>query len=357
MSKEPKAGIDSFDIETSRIRTHLRVGGTGEAVVVFVHGNVSSGRFFEGVLGRLPAGLCGIAPDLRGFGRSEQAPVDARRGVRDFSEDLAAALEVYIGPSARVHLVGWSLGGGVVMQYAVDHPEQVASVLLSAPMPPFGVGGTKGPLGEACFPDFAGSGAGLVNREFVARLATRDTSADSELSPRVVMRRTYFAQGFNLDPTEEEALAEELLFCSVGDANYPGDWTASPNWPGLAPGDRGVNNAISPRHCDLSAFATAALGAPVAWLHGREDAIVSDASPIDPAVLGEKGLLPGWPGASFPAQPMLAQLRHLLSERERAGGAVREVVLAGCGHSPHIEQPEAFGRLLCELVEQGKAPR
>ena len=37
-----------------------------------------------------------------------------------------------LGRHRKVHLVGWSLGGGVVMQYAIDHPEEVASLTLIA---------------------------------------------------------------------------------------------------------------------------------------------------------------------------------------------------------------------------------
>ena len=47
------------------------------------------------------------------------------------------------GGADRVHLVGWSLGGGVAMQYTIDHPDSVASVTLLASMSPVGFGGTR----------------------------------------------------------------------------------------------------------------------------------------------------------------------------------------------------------------------
>src|SRR5215831_12718581 len=61
-----------------------------------------------------------LAIDLRGFGDTDPEPVDATRGVRDFADDLAAVIDALGLPS--VHLVGWSMGGGVVLQYLVDRP-------------------------------------------------------------------------------------------------------------------------------------------------------------------------------------------------------------------------------------------
>ncbi len=75
-------GVATETVDTSRLRTHLLTGGTeGEEPVFFVHGNVSSSRFFEETLATLPneAGYWGLAPDLRGFGGSETKPLDATR--------------------------------------------------------------------------------------------------------------------------------------------------------------------------------------------------------------------------------------------------------------------------------------
>ena len=60
----------------------------------------------------------------------------------------------------RVHLLGWSLGGGVVLQYAIDHPGAVASIVLESPMSPYGFGGTRGAGGTPCWPDSPAPAAG-----------------------------------------------------------------------------------------------------------------------------------------------------------------------------------------------------
>jgi pimeloyl-ACP methyl ester carboxylesterase len=132
MSSLP-AAVQAADIATSRLRTHvLRSGPGGAPALVLVHGNVSSARFFAETMAELGGSWHCIAADLRGFGRSQRAPIDARRGLRDFADDLHALLaEAGLVPRGqRVHLLGWSLGAGVVMQYAMDHPGAVASIVL-----------------------------------------------------------------------------------------------------------------------------------------------------------------------------------------------------------------------------------
>lgn len=102
---------------------------SGEGVpVLFVHGNLSDGAAWREQLGMLPPGLRGIAPDLRAFGGSGPAPIDATRGLGDFRDDLVALLDD-LGLGA-VHLVGHSMGGGVVMDLASHHPDRVRTITI-----------------------------------------------------------------------------------------------------------------------------------------------------------------------------------------------------------------------------------
>jgi pimeloyl-ACP methyl ester carboxylesterase len=342
-------GVIAREVTTPRLRHHVLIGGDGDGpVAVFVHGNLSTGRFFDETLAALPAGYRGIAPDLRGFGHSQTAPVDATRGLRDFADDLAELLASPDVPAAaRVHLVGWSLGGGVAMQYAIDHPDRVASVTLLASMSPYGFGGTRDTQGTLCWDDAAGSGAGGVAPGLIEALKAGDSGTENPFAPRPTMRSLYLKPPFQLPAAREDLLVAEILLTALGEDNYPGDSQASPNWPNVAPGTRGVNNAISPRYCDLSSFAQVARHVPVLWVRGDSDAIVSDESLIDFGCLGKTGAVPGWPGESFPPQPMVSQLRAVL---DAGGGSVREEVLADCGHSPHLEHPARFRELLFSFV-------
>lgn len=341
-------GLESSFVQTARLRTHLITSGTADGIpVIFIHGNCSAARFFEETLLALPAQFRGIALDMRGYGRSETAPVDATRGLRDFSDDLHALVEA-LGLQ-RPHLVGWSLGGTVALQYAIDHPEALRSLTLIAPGSPYGFGGTRDAQGTPTTADFAGSGGGMVNPEFVGRLRERDSSADSPSSPRNVMNAIYFKPPFR--SPREDVFTDEIVTTVCGDDNYPGDGVPSANWPGGAPGTRGVNNALSPKYCNLSAFATIAVRPPVLWVRGDSDQIVSDTSTSDMGFLGQLGVVPGWPGAeAFPPQPMVSQTRQVLEHYAASGGQYREIVLTDCGHSPHIEQPAAFQAALFEFL-------
>ncbi|MDR6904476.1 pimeloyl-ACP methyl ester carboxylesterase [Agromyces sp. 3263] len=314
--------------------------------VVFVHGNVSSSLFWQPTMLDLPRGIRAIAVDLRGFGDSDPLPVDASRGVRDFSDDVASVIdELALG---AVHLVGWSMGGGVAMQLLLDRPELVASLTVQSTVSPYGFGGTAvdGALLSA---DAAGTGGGGANPDFVARLAAGDRS-DDQGSPRAVYRSSYVAPGFASE--HEDVWVESMLSTRTGLDHYPGDATPSDSWPGFAPGTRGVLNTMAPTVFDTSAIVEVESKPPILWIHGAQDAIVGDASAFDLNQLGKAGIIPGWPGDDVaPAQPMLAQTRAVLDRYAAGGGAVRELELEHCGHSPHLEKPAEFRAALLELLD------
>lgn len=92
--------------------------GDGESrpPVVLIHGSPGAGKDFEKIATRLAAsGYRVIAPDLPGFGDSEAFPPDY--STRAHARSVIELLE-QLGIE-RFHLVGWSLGGGVILQ-AVD---------------------------------------------------------------------------------------------------------------------------------------------------------------------------------------------------------------------------------------------
>lgn len=350
-------GIQAHTVDTARLRTNVLTSGDESGIpVVFIHGNVSSARFFEDTLLALPAHYWGVAPDLRGFGDSETKPVDATRGVRDFSDDLHLLFQALgITGQRRPHLVGWSMGGGVAMQYMTDHPGEVASLTMINPMSPFGFGGTKDSSGALCWPDGAGSGGGTANSDYVQRLRDKDAGSESPNSPRAVMNAFYFKPPFKVSPEREDLYVAEMLKMATGEDNYPGDMSVSENWPSVKPGMRGVNNAIAASHCDLSSFGATQQTAPVLWVRGADDQIVSDASFLDFGTLGSLGYVPGWPGADvFPSQPMVSQMRAVLDRYRDGGGAYDEVIVADCGHSPHIEKPEEFRKVFFAFLAQNR---
>ena len=332
----------SQTVPTKRLAIHTLTTGPERApTVVLIHGNVSSAGFWEPLIDQIDGRFRVVAPDLRGYGATEAAVVDATRGLRDFSDDLHALLDV-LEVSTPVYLVGWSAGAGVVMQYAIDHPTRVAGLVLESPMSPFGFGGTR-PDGTPCHADFAGSGGGTANPEFVRLLKAGERGDDGPVAPRNVMNTCYYRAPFRSEAALEERYLDAMLTTRIGEDHYPGDMTPSANWPGVAPGTRGMNNALSAKYCDLSGFAAIDPRPPVLWIRGADDVIVSDTSLFDLGHLGKLGLVPGWPGEeAYPAQPMVAQMRGVLETYRARGGRYDELVLGECGHSPHIERSAAF---------------
>lgn len=114
-------------------RYHYRVAGpeaTTAVPVVLVHGLGVSSAYFARLQPLLATHRRAYAPDLPGFGRTVPRP----HGVLNTAK-LAAALMDWMTALAlgRVHLIGHSLGGPVVVEFARLHPDRVARLVLIGP--------------------------------------------------------------------------------------------------------------------------------------------------------------------------------------------------------------------------------
>ncbi|MBN1262568.1 MAG: alpha/beta hydrolase [Anaerolineae bacterium] len=344
----PMMGITTKTVETPRLQQHVYFSGLEEGIpVLFLHGNFSAALYWEETLLALPEGYRGIAPDLRGYGWTEDKRIDSTRGMRDWSDDLLALMDT-LGIE-KAHVVGWSMGGGIVYQLLTDAPERFLSVTLISPVSPFGFGGTKDVNGAPCYDDYAGSGGGVVNPTFVSLIKQGDRGTEDPNSPRNVINAFYYKPPFRA--IREEDFLTASLMEKTGDDRYPGDMTPSPNWPTVAPGVHGPVNAWSPKYVlkDVPLFIAAEPKVPILWIRGSEDQIVADMSMFDFGALGKLGFVPGWPGDEiYPPQPMVSQTRAVLEEY----GPFEEHVIPETAHSPHIEKPEAFNGLFHEFLER-----
>ena len=291
---------------------------------------------------KLPPGYRGIAPDLRGYGDTEDKRIDATRGLFDWVDDIIA-LKDAMGIE-KYHVAGHSLGGMLLFSLlGVDSPNQF-SVTLVDPGSPYGFGGTKDLAGTPCYDDFAGSGGGVVNPDFPKLIAIGDRSSDNpQASPRVVMNSFYWKPPFI--PEREEDLLSSLLTEKIGEDRYPGDFVPSENWPNVAPGEWGPINASSPKYIgdSIEHFVKAVPKPSILWVRGDSDQIVGDNSLFDLGTLGQLELVPGWPGVDvYPPQPMVSQTRAVLEQYKANSGNYREVVIPDTGHCPYIEKSEAF---------------
>jgi pimeloyl-ACP methyl ester carboxylesterase len=338
----------SYSVDTDRLRMHVVESGPEDGVpIVLIHGNLSTGRFYEHLFEDAPERYRLIAPDMRGFGDTENVPIDATRGLRDWADDTAGLVEA-LGVETP-HLVGWSTGGAAVAAYALDR--SVKSLTLIDPVSPYGFGAVKLD-GTPHFPDYAGSGGGTGNPEFTARLEAGDRSAEGDFAPRNVMNSSYWRPDHREPPEREDMLVDEILKTVIGDDGYPGDTSVSEHWPGVAPGTRGILNALSPKYCNWAGIVDLEPKPPILWTHGSADIVVADGSPWEMGTLGQLGAIPGWPGPEvFPPQPMVAQIRAVLERYAAAGGRVETEIFEGAGHCPAFDERERWSARFFGFLE------
>ena len=105
-------------------RLRVSDGGSGEPVLVLVHGLGSELETWRPVLDRLRRSRRAIAYDQRGHGGSDPA---AEYSVELLTEDLGRVVQAL--QLRKFWLVGHSFSGTVVSAYAANHPEQVAGVV------------------------------------------------------------------------------------------------------------------------------------------------------------------------------------------------------------------------------------
>lgn len=345
-------GITSKVVDTPRLKMHVLFSGPEKGTpVLFIHGNASSVTYWEEIMLKLPADFRGIAPDLRGYGDTEDKMIDATRGMGDWIDDLVGLLDAL--KIEKAHVIGHSMGGTLVFGLVAAAGKRILSGTVVNPGSLYGFGGTKDINGKPCYDDFAGSGGGIVNPDFPKLMAAGDRSSDNpQASPRVVMNSFYFKPPFV--PAREEDLLSSLLTEKVGEQKYPGDFVPSGNWPNVAPGKFGPINALSPKYVgdSVEKFVNAASKPALLWIRGDSDMIVSDNSFFDFGTLGKLGFIPGWPGEEvYPPQPMVGQTRNILEQYKARGGSYEEVVIADTGHTPYVEKPEEFMAALTKVLK------
>jgi non-heme chloroperoxidase len=117
-------------LQLNDFKMHYLERGNGPEPIVFVHGWVSSHRWWLPTLDRLPAGVRAYAIDLRGAGESQA--VDTGHTFAQYADDLHQAVEAL--DLERFTLVGHSMGGQIALQYALDHQDRLKALMLVDPV-------------------------------------------------------------------------------------------------------------------------------------------------------------------------------------------------------------------------------
>lgn len=102
----------------------------GENILLLLHGNLASSDQWDLLMEHLPLNYTIYAPDLRGYGKSTyNKPINT---FNDFAIDIKLFCEEL--NLKTFHLIGWSNGGGVAMQFAANFSSKVKKLILLASM-------------------------------------------------------------------------------------------------------------------------------------------------------------------------------------------------------------------------------
>ncbi len=103
-----------------------RKAGTKGDIILLVHGNMSSSVHFQIVMEQLEDSYQVYAIDLRGFGDSSYW--NNLNSLHDFAVDV----EMFVDALHLNHfnILGWSTGGGIVLEVAADLKDRIKKVFL-----------------------------------------------------------------------------------------------------------------------------------------------------------------------------------------------------------------------------------
>ncbi len=110
------------------LRMYYEVHGTGRPLVLLHGGLMTIDLSFGDIWPDLAASRQVIATELQGHGRT--ADIDRDLDLRNLAGDVAALLD-HLGID-QADVFGFSLGGGVALQLALDHPDRVGRIILAS---------------------------------------------------------------------------------------------------------------------------------------------------------------------------------------------------------------------------------
>ena len=120
-------GVHSNYVTVNGYKMHYLVGGSGRPLLL-VHGLGSRGEDWANLIPQLiSSGSRVYAVDLLGYGDSEQ-PRDARYSI----SQQAAMVEGFLDSQhlQQVDMAGWSMGGWIAMQVALQQPQRIRRLVL-----------------------------------------------------------------------------------------------------------------------------------------------------------------------------------------------------------------------------------
>ncbi len=280
-------------VDVNDLRLHYVEHGSGDTVVLFIHGNLACADWFELAWAGLPAGVRTVAVDWRGCGLSDKPPPASDYGnysIPTHAQDMLAVLRA-LG-IARCHLATHSTGGLIGAYMLLAEPERFGKVLALDPVPPKGL--RFEPDGLALFEIMKASRRNT--RKALALVAPTLFRADGLESGR----EPEFAEGTT---GEQRALFERLVDRTFGVSD--GIWFGTPH------------------HLNRE-WQSGGLHARIRDLRHEHLVLWGDLDPFIP--------------------------RADLEEMARLMPSCRFAAVAGVGHSMNIERPDLYARFLVDVL-------
>ena len=202
-------------VQAGDVQLGWREWGSGDATVLFIHGNLASKDWIELAAPLFPSGLRVIGIDWRGCGESDRPLPDAdysNYSMQQHALDMLAALDALnVG---FCHLATHSTGGIIAARMLLMQPHRFGRVFALDPVTPLGMA-------------FNADQIGLFRAMMESRELTRSvmaTAASSlfvpeSLAPNMIPR---FREG----PKEIQALFERILQQTASVAE--GIWIGTP---------------------------------------------------------------------------------------------------------------------------------
>jgi 3-oxoadipate enol-lactonase len=173
---------------------------TGEGLpVIFLHAGVADGRMWEPQVATFAKHFDVIRPDMRGFGKTDLPP-----GRWSPAADVLGLVD-HLGLKPA-HVIGCSIGGGVAIDFAIQHGERLSRLVLVGP----GVGGKN--FAER-YPDL------WVDVEAADKAG--DMDALNRAEARVWLDGPRRPEGY-----VRQALRD--LFLEMNGGNFDRDWKSAP---------------------------------------------------------------------------------------------------------------------------------
>lgn len=262
--------------------------GSGDKVLLLVHGNMTSSKHWDLLLENIPDIFKVYAIDLRGFGISTyNNPIQS---IKDFSEDIKLFVDTL--KIDTFSIMGWSMGAAVAMQFTIDHSNHIESLILMSGASIKGVQTYNNPLATM-----------VMNSQFGFEKIFSQFLSEFKTANKIYFKSLWDFMVYDHNKPEEDRYME-----------YLDDMISQKNM-------LDVNHALSAFNISKDFNGTVSgngevkkIKVPTLIIHGDRDKIV----PIETAI----------------------------ENKEALGTTARLEILRNCGHSPLIDKLDELISLL-----------